>query len=322
MQFLRTLAFLSVLLLFFGCTDSTGQALGLVKSITNPTQKITPPPIPNPADQLTKPAIQPDKPTTKVVGQSDLIVEDIWWEPANPVPGQAITYYARVKNTGSDRPYADMSGRPFYGFNIAFAFDSSIPNPLPSGYYGDHREAICFDQTDCHDMDPGKTQTVSFTWTYNDLKNNAILFQNAIKPVGQQWTARFLTACADAIPSFIPERDERNNCFTKQNVPLPTPRADLIIETVGMGGPTPDSIMIADPGNQFGFPLPGDALIYSAKVKNIGSDRPYANMNGTPFYAFNVAFAFDPSIPNPMIPGYYGDHREAICFGETDCDTM
>ncbi|MBI5553964.1 MAG: hypothetical protein HY917_04460, partial [Candidatus Diapherotrites archaeon] len=130
MQLLRALAVLSVLLIFFGLTNFTVEAFGFVKSNSISTQKIA---------QLTKPAVQPGKPTLTSFGQSDLIIENLWWEPANPLPGQAITYYARVKNTGSDRPYANMGGRPFYGFNTAFAFLARIPNPLPSGYYGEYR---------------------------------------------------------------------------------------------------------------------------------------------------------------------------------------
>ncbi|MDD3933490.1 MAG: CARDB domain-containing protein, partial [Methanoculleus sp.] len=68
------------------------------------------------------------------VGEPDLIVTHIAWEPAKPVPGSAVTFQATIKNQGTvPTPAGVISGVAFLVDGRLAVWSDSHTNPIPPG---------------------------------------------------------------------------------------------------------------------------------------------------------------------------------------------
>ena len=73
-------------------------------------------------------------PTPTPVGEPDLIVTHIAWEPAKPVPGSAVTFQATIKNQGTvPTPAGVISGVAFLVDGRLAVWSDSHTNPIPPG---------------------------------------------------------------------------------------------------------------------------------------------------------------------------------------------
>ena len=219
-------------------------------------------PVPAPTPTVPGPTPTPTPTTPAPSGKPDLVVTDIFWDPASPAPGSAVTLKATIKNQGSAPTPAGVK------HGVLFTFDDGAAGP---GVWSDtHTGSIA----------PGAWVTV----TANGGSAGA-----AWKAVAGTHTVK---AHVDDV-NRIAESDEANNVRTEQitvakaATPTPTPttpapsgKPDLVVTDI-----------FWDPAS----PAPGSAVTLKATIKNQGSAPTPAGVK------HGVLFTFDDGAAGPGV---------------------
>lgn len=210
--------------------------------------------------------VEPEKPETPDVpyGNPDMVVTDIIWNPENATAGDAVIFSAVVQNVGTGVAAAGSIN------GIQFQVDGTC---------------IAWDDTNTTQIMPGESVTLTATggpsgnaaWTATQGSHNVMAWVNDVNRYAESNTNN--NQYTETISVAVPEQD----------VTVPYGNPDLIVTDIQWNVANPKS---------------GDAIVFTATIKNIGTGvAPAGSINGGQFQIDGVCVSWSDSNTTQIMPG-------------------
>jgi hypothetical protein len=106
------------------------------------------------------------------IDHPDLIINDVWWIPDNPIDGQEVTFYAQIENQGSGGTLADYEVNFFVDSGLSTEEDLGSAKIQDDVLFGNRLPIVS-----------GGSDSLGITKTIGDFEKNTVLSRSNAWPV-------------------------------------------------------------------------------------------------------------------------------------------